>query len=76
MYAKNLFETHECRVCLVENETQEHIYVCNEIWKLKGENEMKNYPIYEKIVTGNRQEKIRIAKQQQQHQSTIWLTAT
>ena len=28
MNKKNLYKTHECTVCLKENETQQHIYIC------------------------------------------------
>ena len=34
---KGSFENYECEVCLKENESQEHIYNCIEIWKIRNE---------------------------------------
>ena len=61
MNKKNLHKTHECTICLKENETQQHIYICNEIFKISGRKK-ENNPMYEKIINGNRKEKIEIAK--------------
>ena len=61
MNFKNNFETHECKICLKEEETQFHVYTCEDIWKIKGENR-ENYKSYEKILDGPRNEKIQIAK--------------
>ena len=61
MNKKNLHKTHECTICLKENETQQHVYTCNQIWEEMGKGE-ENYPKYEKIINGFRNEKIRIAK--------------
>ena len=60
MNRKKLFKTHECSVCLDENETQEHIYTCDEIWEKRGKIK-ENIPKYEQIMTGNRKEKILVA---------------
>ena len=43
MNRKKLFKTHECSVCLNENETQQHIYTCNEIWEKSGKSK-ENFP--------------------------------
>ena len=61
MNKKNLHKTHECTICLKENETQQHVYICNEIFKISGRKN-ENNPMYEKIINGNRKEKIEIAK--------------
>ena len=61
MNKKKFHKTHECTVCLKENETQQHIYICNEILKVSGRKK-ENYPMYEKILNGNRKEKIQVAK--------------
>ena len=31
MNMKNLCETHEFSICMKENETQEHVYICEKI---------------------------------------------
>ena len=36
MNMKNQYDSFECLVCLSENETQDHIYECKEILKLKN----------------------------------------
>ena len=61
MNRKRMYKTHECSKCLKENETQLHVYNCNEIWEEMGKKQ-ENYPKYEKIINGFRNEKIRIAK--------------
>ena len=53
MNRKNQFETFECEVCSYENETQEHIYECKKIWKIK-EKIFMGYPKYEEILWGNK----------------------
>ena len=43
MNRKNLFKTHECSVCFIEDESQEHIYnKCKTFWK-KVEERKKTY---------------------------------
>ena len=49
------------KICSKENETQEHIYTCDEIWEISGKKN-ENNPEYEKVMTGNRREKITISK--------------
>ena len=44
-----------------KNETQQHIYVCNEIFKVSGRKK-ENCPMYEKILNGNRRDEIEVAK--------------
>ena len=61
MNSKNKFDTHERSICHKEEETQFHVYTCEEIWKIKGENREK-YISYEKILDGKRNEMIQIAK--------------
>ena len=61
MNRKKMFKSHECSKCFEENETQAHVYNCNEIWKEMGKKK-ENYPKFDKIINGQRQDKIRIAK--------------
>ena len=61
MNMQQIYDTHECSMCMKENETQEHIYKCEEIWKLREKNYEKIIE-YEKIMTGNVREKLEIAK--------------
>ena len=61
MNHKNKYETYECDACKIEDETQEHVMKCEEIKKIQkyDENEL---PEYEKIMTGNLRDRIKIAK--------------
>lgn len=61
MNMQQIYDTHECSMCMKENETQEHIYKCEEIWKLR-EKKYEKIIEYEKILTGNVMEKLEIAK--------------
>ena len=58
---KNKYETYECDACKIEDENQEHVMKCEEIKKIQkyDENEV---PEYEKIMTGNLTDQIKIAK--------------
>ena len=61
MNQQNNYENHECRFCYIENETQEHLYKCIEVWKLMKK-EFENIPNYEKIIDGSIKEKIQILR--------------
>ena len=52
---KGLYDTYECGICLKEDESQEHIYKCTEILKLKEINDDK-IPEYWKIMEGTTEE--------------------
>ena len=60
MNLKGAYDTFECEVCQDEDETQEHVYNCKEIWKLK-EYDNENIPEYEKILHGSVKEQIAVA---------------
>ena len=57
---KGSFENYECEVCLKENESQEHIYNCIEIWKIR--NEKRSFYNYNNIYTGDTKQKLEIAR--------------
>ena len=61
MNRKKMFKSHECSKCFKENETQEHVYNCNEIWEEMGEKQ-ENYPKFDRIKNGQRKDQIKIAK--------------
>jgi hypothetical protein len=61
MNLQGIYDTYECKVCLNENESQEHVYQCKEIWKLR-KNEYEKIPSYDKIMTGNVQEKLEVSR--------------
>ena len=48
-------------MCSIEEESSEHVYLCNEIWKFKDKKK-ENIPKYENIINGSVKEKIEIAK--------------
>ena len=57
MNLKGQYENFECEACLLEEESQEHVYKCEEI--LKQQNDK---PEYERIMWGNVNDKIKVAK--------------
>ena len=61
MNMQQIYDTHECSMCMKENKTQEHIYKCEEIWKLR-EKKYEKIIEYEKILTGNVMEMLEIAR--------------
>ena len=60
MNMKGKFDKFECSVCFIEEETQEHVYQCEEIWKLKKQSN-KNIPNYEEILWGDILQKLKVA---------------
>ena len=61
MNMKNQYDSFECLVCLSENETQDHIYECKEILKLKNFKHSE-IPKYQEIFNGNVHKKILVAR--------------
>ena len=61
MNMKNQYETLECLVCFKEDETQEHVYVCEQISEQKMISNSEN-PKYEQIFSGTVYEKVKIAR--------------
>ena len=61
MNMKGSFHDYECKSCLKENESQDHIYHCSEIWKIRNEkkNEQENY---ENIYVGDTMQKLNVAR--------------
>ena len=58
---KSRYETLECQACLLENESQQHVYECEQIWSKR---DIKNIekPMYENIIWGNVIQKIKVAR--------------
>ena len=58
---KSSFDQYECKSCYKENESQDHIYECSEIWKIRNENknEQENY---NNIYVGNTNQKLKVAR--------------
>ena len=61
MNMKGLYDTYECSVCLNQDESQEHIYSCGEIWNTRKES-FSNVPEYENIMNGNTKQKLEVAR--------------
>ena len=61
MNKKYQYETYECSVCFNENESQEHIYLCDDIWKLKNQSKTE-IPKFEEIIYGNIQQKVKVTR--------------
>ena len=58
---KSQYETFECDACLLENMSQKHVYECEKISR-KQNNIHIEKPDYEKIMFGNVNEKINVAR--------------
>ena len=58
---KSKYETLKCQACLLENESQQHVYECEQIWSKR---DIKNIekPMYENIIWGNVIQKIKVAR--------------
>ena len=52
MNMKGNFENFECSVFLLEDETQDHVYQCKQIRKMKKQSDSK-IPKYEEILWGD-----------------------
>ena len=57
---KSQYDTFECSICYKEDESQNHIYECEEILKMK--NSAVERPKFEEIMTGDVHEKIKVAR--------------
>ena len=61
MNMKSMHESHECRVCLKENETQEHVFRCKEIFEYRKSMNMVETN-YDKIEYGSVKEQKEVMK--------------
>ena len=61
MNMKNQYDEFTCLVCQTEDETQKHVYECNEILKLSNKKHVEN-PKYEEIFSGDVHQKVRVAR--------------
>ena len=59
---KKLYDSHFCRACKIEMESDEHVYTCNEIMKMNKEIENIIRPEYEKLYYGNVNEQRQISR--------------
>ena len=57
---KNLYETHECRACGVNDETQEHILRCKIL--MEGNKKINRMPEYKKLFIGTVKDQLEISK--------------
>ena len=57
---KNLYETHECRACGVNDETQEHILRCKIL--MEGNKKINKMPEYKKLFIGTVKDQLEISK--------------
>ena len=60
MNMKSWYETYECLVCLDEDESQEHVYNCKEILKIRRYE--GNNPQFDLIMNGNVKEQLAVAR--------------
>ena len=59
---KNMFNNYECRACLKESESDQHILTCEIISKMNKEFEASKIPKYEKLSNGNSNEQLVISR--------------
>ena len=60
MNYKNLYETHECRACGENDETQEHILKCKIL--MESNNKVNKIPEYKKLFNGTVKDQLEISK--------------
>ena len=61
MNKKGLFQSFECELCHKEDETQEHVFKCEEITK-HIENIESKVPEYKDILSGDTKVKLEVAR--------------
>ena len=59
---RNRYENHECEVCGLFDETQEHILNCKEILKMNEESGISEIPDYNRIFDGTVMEQVELSK--------------
>ena len=69
MNLQGLYDSFECEMCMKEDETQEHVYKCKEIRKLR--NNVENDKEYERIMNGNTEEQVAIARVLQENMKIL-----
>ena len=62
MNQRNRYENHECEVCGLFDETQEHISNCKEIIKMNEESGISEISDYNRILDGTVMEQVEISK--------------
>ena len=58
---KKMYDSHECRACHLENESDSHVLTCSAILRMKKEQEVE-IPKYELIYNGNPNEQLKISR--------------
>ena len=61
MNLKGLYDTYECQVCMNDDESQEHINKCTEIWRVRNV-KFDEIPDYENIMNGSVKQKLEISR--------------
>ena len=59
---KNRYESYECEVCGLADESQEHVLNCEVIREMHNEWDNSEIPSYNKLTDGSIKEKILISK--------------
>ena len=59
---KNMFNNHECRACLKESESDQHVLACKIILDMNKDFEASKIPKYEKLYNGNSNEQLEISR--------------
>ena len=62
MNQKNRYESYECEVCGLADESQEHVLNCEVIREMHNEWDKSEIPSYNKLTDGSIKEKILISK--------------
>ena len=59
---KKMYSSYECRACLKESESDNHILTCSTILEIQKDNAVKRIPKYELIYNGNSNEQLEISR--------------
>ena len=62
MNQRNRYENHECEVCGIFDESQEHVLNCKEILEMNEESDISEIPEYNRIFDGTVMEQVKISK--------------
>ena len=59
---KGMYDDHGCLACNEENENQQHVLQCSEIFKLNNDYSINEVPKYEKLHNGDVSEQLLLSK--------------
>ena len=59
---KQMYNSHECRACKIESESDCHVLQCSKLLKMNKEYRNMKIPDYDKLFTGSPNEQLEISR--------------